>query len=466
MGINEEKLGRFSEDKYNRKVIAENLTKIISSEESSMVISLDSEWGTGKTTFITMWKDMLDNDVEYKERFQTLYFNAWSNDYLKDPLVAIYSEMNKQIIEKDSSMKTLGDKLKPIFKTSLVFGAKMLSRGILDIESINLGEYTENQLTDLAGKIGELSLKELEVTKNVRNEFKIALSEYQKDINKKIIFFIDELDRCRPTFAVELLEIMKHLFSIDNVIFVVSTDKEQLSHAIATIYGQGMDTVGYLRRFFDLDYKLPMIPINTYIENKYNCIFEGKFNIKVFKIFLKEMMLEENFSLRDIDKTYYYVKLLIPLIKEFNEDKRYTEIYIATISYLYSTLIIAKVKKPVIYKKIMEGDYEVMEIVSAFKSINLNKYSDNAFEINGWHNEALENLISPIFGMFLKLNLEFTKGENMIYIPNEDFLVGIRNESGQLEDFSRNNTFSLKQLFYLGSNDIINRLNFLEGFTE
>ena len=179
-------------------------------------------------------------------------------------------------------------------------------------------------------------------------------------------------------------------------------------------------------------------------------------------------MLEEYFSLRDIDKTYYYVKLLIPLIKEFNEEKRCTEIYeiyIATISYLYSILIIAKVKKPVIYKKIMEGDYEVREIVSAFKSINLNKYSDNAFEINGWHNEALENLISPIFGMFLKLNLEFTKGENMIYIPNEDFLVGIRNESGEIEDFSRGNTFSLKQLFDPGIN-IVNRLNFLEGFTE
>lgn len=87
----------FNEDLFGRKIIAENLTKIIEAQDEPMVISLDSDWGTGKTTFITMWKDILDTDEEHKNKFKTLYFNAWENDYIKDPLLAIFAEMEKQL---------------------------------------------------------------------------------------------------------------------------------------------------------------------------------------------------------------------------------------------------------------------------------------------------------------------------------------------------------------------------------
>ena len=66
----------FDEDIYNRKIIAENLTKIIESQNNQIVISLDAPWGTGKTTFVTMWRDMLDTNLKYKDKFKTLYFNA------------------------------------------------------------------------------------------------------------------------------------------------------------------------------------------------------------------------------------------------------------------------------------------------------------------------------------------------------------------------------------------------------
>ena len=105
MSISEQKLYTFEEDMYNRRIIAENLTKIIASQNNSIVISLDSEWGTGKTTFVTMWKNMLDSDENYNSKFKTLYFNAWENDYIKDPLLAIFSEMEKQIHEEDSDFE-------------------------------------------------------------------------------------------------------------------------------------------------------------------------------------------------------------------------------------------------------------------------------------------------------------------------------------------------------------------------
>ena len=87
-------------------------------------------------------------------------------------------------------------------------------------------------------------------------EFKDAISDFKESLEgivnnqRKIVIIIDELDRCKPTFAVQLLEIVKHLFDIKGITFIFMLDIEQLSHSIKTIYGQEMDVTGYLCRFF------------------------------------------------------------------------------------------------------------------------------------------------------------------------------------------------------------------------
>ena len=68
---------------------------------------------------------------------------------------------------------------------------------------------------------------------------------------------IDELDRCRPSYAVELLEVAKHLFSVDRIIFVLAVNRDQLAHSVRALYGSDFDAEGYLRRFFDVDFQLP-----------------------------------------------------------------------------------------------------------------------------------------------------------------------------------------------------------------
>lgn len=76
--------------------------------------------------------------------------------------------------------------------------------------------------------------------------------------DKPIVFIIDELDRCRPSYAVELLEQIKHFFAIEGIVFVLSIDKLQLGHAVKGFYGNdGIDADEYLRRFIDIEYSLP-----------------------------------------------------------------------------------------------------------------------------------------------------------------------------------------------------------------
>jgi hypothetical protein len=77
--------------------------------------------------------------------------------------------------------------------------------------------------------------------------------------------FIDELDRCRPTYAIELLETVKHLFEIKGIVFVIATNTDQLQHSIKVVYGQGFDANRYLYRFFQRTYTLKMPDMEKFI---------------------------------------------------------------------------------------------------------------------------------------------------------------------------------------------------------
>lgn len=461
--MDNQNLNSFSQDLFNRKCIAENLTKIIESKDKPMVISLDSDWGTGKTTFVTMWKDLLDNDSNYNSKFNTLYFNAWEHDYIKDPLLAIFSEIEIQIKEDDPLLKQQFDKVKSKFSPYLKLGAttifKMLTRGALDLDKIDLGETNEDELISLAEKLGDLAIQEVSASKNIRSELKKEMSKYQESSCKKIIFFIDELDRCRPSFAIELLEVIKHLFDINNFIFIISLDKEQLSHSVSTIYGQNMDTVGYLRRFFDLDYKLPKVDIKKYIDNKNSIVFAKYHNIEFLKEFLKEVFLLNRFSLRDIEKAYYYIELLLPLIKEFNSsDKEFIDIHYLVICYIYAILIGIKIKNPILYKKIIDIDFNLNEIINEFNTPDYTYYSNH---INGWHPQQLQKVISSLFETYLKLILTTKDVQNIYTLDSDDFIVGLKNEDNS---YIYKYSIDLLGLFRESKLNIHAKLDFLEGF--
>lgn len=458
-------LTSFEQDIYNRKIIAENLTKIIEAQSSSLVMSIDSAWGTGKTTFVTMWKNLLDKDENYNTKFKTLYFNAWEHDYTKDPLLSIFCEIDEQIKEEDSELKKKWDsaksKLKSVAKFGVKTGLKVATAGFLDLDKIDLGDHSEEQVLEIINQLGDISVKEVCDSKKIRNDFKQEMSEYQNKSGKKIVFFIDELDRCRPTFAIELLEVIKHLFDIENFVFIISIDKEQLSHSVSTVYGQGMDTIGYLRRFFDLDYKLPSLDVRQYIDNKNQTVLQGYKNVEIFKVLLKELFINNQFSLRDIDKTYYYIQILMPLIDIFNEEKNWNSVYVVVKSYLYAILIVTKIKNPIIYKNIIMQNYKVEDIVSKFENITVN---ENGNHIGGFHPKVLNQLLmQPILEVYLKLNLEFERVTYINSLDEDKYVVGIKKEDGS---YYYDSKCQLTWLFKDGKSTIHNDLEFIEGFNN
>ena len=100
--------------------------------------------------------------------------------------------------------------------------------------------------------------KEKDLMEKFREKLAASLDALAGSSNSsQVVIFVDDLDRCRPTYAIDLLERIKHLFNVKNAVFVLSLDKQQLGVSLEAVYGQGINSNEYLRRFIDLEYMLP-----------------------------------------------------------------------------------------------------------------------------------------------------------------------------------------------------------------
>lgn len=256
-----------------RKQYAEVLTNLVTNYPSGFVLAINNEWGTGKTTFVQMWKQYLA-----EKEFKTVYFNAWENDFEDNPLVAIIGEL-KALFGNDNSER---------FEKLLEYAAT-LSKGIIPAlikgavkNYIDTDTFVET-ITEGSKGLIEVFDKEVDdyaTRKQNIEKFKQSLAELLKanTPDKPLVFIIDELDRCRPNYAVSVLEQVKHLFSVSNIVFVLSIDKKQLSHAICGVYGsEKIDTTEYLRRFIDIEYSLPEPNNKEYFDYLYTYYGLGEF---------------------------------------------------------------------------------------------------------------------------------------------------------------------------------------------
>ena len=246
----------FQNDLLDRKQPIETLTGLLGALDGPCVLALDSEWGGGKTTFLKLWAAHLRT-----QGFAVAEFNAWETDFSGDPFVALSSRLRDQFDRtqpdgRANSSQRFSEAAKRIALRAAPIAIRIFSQGLLDSGSIEraiaeeLSSYAENRLE----KFDEVERSFEDFKESLREE---ALSLSRKRQNRPLFVMIDELDRCRPSYAVELLEAAKHLFSVDKVIFVLAINRKQLVNSIKGLYGMTFDAEGYLRRFFDVDYSLP-----------------------------------------------------------------------------------------------------------------------------------------------------------------------------------------------------------------
>lgn len=290
-------LANWEGDQLGRRQVADFLYGVIrkkwdrqeqAGSPNALCIAIDGDWGVGKTFFAERWSQQL-RDMGHP----VVRFDAWKNDLSEDPLVGFVSELRKTlrpwiaslpvatrvktaISRRAAAVVSQAAKAAPALLISA--GGHALARRLGDEALDILREVAPDVSGAQPSHHGPGSSKATE--RAVEQFFKDSLKRHEgrqaaidqlvasmtalvehlkKAANAELPFFVfvDELDRCRPDYAIRLLEGMKHLFNAAGVCFIVTTNLKQLSHAISAVYGAGFNGYGYLKRFFDFEYQLP-----------------------------------------------------------------------------------------------------------------------------------------------------------------------------------------------------------------
>jgi len=237
------------------------LGNALTANTKNFVLNVNGSWGTGKTFFVKRWAE----DLRQKN-YPVVEFNAWKNDSAEDSLAPLIATMLDQ--QRELLPEPLAKKMKDNCGKFLLAGGGLIVRaglkhlvGEKGVDEVNklLSSGAENELIKLAGGYVDQQLEKQKASNGLKNVLAGFVEEIRTNESHElpIFIFIDELDRCRPTFAIELLERVKHLFDIGGIKFIISTDTAQLIHSIKSVYGNDFDATTYLQRFFDETFTLP-----------------------------------------------------------------------------------------------------------------------------------------------------------------------------------------------------------------
>lgn len=343
---------RFEGDLFQRSKLAEQLTGFLYRLPDGAVIAIDSKWGEGKTWFGRRWNAALQDDG-----FQTAYIDCFQRDHLDDPFTMVAAELLELSKSGRSEIqiklldvgKKLGASLLP---TATKFAVNTL--GHWAIGNAQLSEDMTKGLETLnstaSGALEKLVASRLadyrESSKSI-TAFKATLTEMTSESAKPIVVFVDELDRCRPDFAVRTIERIKHFFDVPGIVFVLLLNRRQLAAAVEGLYGSKVDAEAYLAKFIPLSLNLPKkTSVNRHgdDDNKKHCRSElirlgmpSTQNTEGFVGVMGTFATLMGLSLRDVERATVLYSFAQPLNQS---------------SYAAAWPIAIKLSKPELYKRL------------------------------------------------------------------------------------------------------------------
>ena len=286
----------FQKDVLGREIFCNGITnrilKHLKNSQDGCSVSLHGDYGTGKTWFLKMWENFLN-----EKGYNVFYLDMWESEFYKDPLIS-FGHAVLHGFEDDSLKKCLN-----IILSYTKGTLKNLPKALLGSKGVQLKkDENVDYILDEYKALEDLK-------KNIKKEIKEKIN-WEKT-KKPLFILVDELDRVQPPYALKALEAMKHFFLIPGVVFVFAVNKNQIQTSIRHHYGKDMDFEGYYRRFFNLQQEIPRINYGHFVEyvhgqaqsNGDSLGFPPE-NEKTRKELLVDLLRRLEFSLRDIMHLY------------------------------------------------------------------------------------------------------------------------------------------------------------------
>jgi len=326
----------FENDKLGRKDQIESLTQLIRNIEGPCVLAIDGAWGSGKTVFLKMWAQFLR-----KHRFRVAELNAWETDFSDDPLMALYAAFEDGLGISNT---------KATLKTGVRAISKMASDAIPLLPNVAEALTMAKERSEPSA---EARLSRFRDAEKAIREFKRSLKAATKG-RLPLVVLVDELDRCRPDYAIRFLEATKHIFNIDGVVFILGVNMSELAHSVSALYGTDFDGEIYLRRFVDRSIYIPQADRVEFFEN----LLDQTKSIRRVRPYLETFILgASNISLRDMEQGIYHLGTVMETIPVEHRA-------IVTLDQLAATLIIVQMADSDTYRHFLRGELSDLDVVS------------------------------------------------------------------------------------------------------
>lgn len=315
------------DDQLGFQTIATNLTNILTELPGSPIVSVSAPFGMGKTFFATRWANELSLSGQV-----AIYINAWETDYAANPVLAFLDAIrsSSEAVASPPSKASVEKRVKAAARIA----APALARSAVKI-ALRAGGYVlvgdkvddlvEAALKGGTEEIEKLALEQLDAfgrQRLARRSFKEELTKLRSmltggDGAKKIFVLVDELDRCRPPYALEFLEAAKHLFDVEGYVFVFFNDHDQLLESASQLYGMKRSGEAYLTKFFMWDFWLPEPDRKKYAEFRFRNVLRKSAPdtpeqpLETFLRILAQFCSRKQLTLRMIGRAAFHTEMAL-----------------------------------------------------------------------------------------------------------------------------------------------------------
>ena len=284
----------FQNDVLRRENEVKAFCSILTGIETPAIIAVDAPWGTGKTAFMRMSAAWMRSNGFVSQDVVVAEFNAWKQSYTgsapKDIVAAVMSQIPK-----------MNDAQRQVAQLLWKEVMKWASGGIVSDELFAIGEGPNTHI----------------------ERFQENLRKLVKPDGRRLIVFVDELDRCRPDYAMEVLECLRHIFDTQGVLVVLTVNHQALNQAVRTLRGLEDEGEGerYLKKFVDQTIWLPIADKPTtkeFVRSLWSETGAGdRFQDNTWASQVFEMLLElPNMHLRDLEQAVYRVATIFASIPQ------------------------------------------------------------------------------------------------------------------------------------------------------
>lgn len=267
------------EDLLNRKSFSAKLSELVEKIEDPCVIALDGTWGSGKSYFLKRWVGA--HAKENGGQALTVYFDAFQHDFLEDPLTALVGVISDRFETEPNQKqdvwkvgKTLAAKL---WRPAIRVAAAVATSGVSEMTG-SLGDALFAGTQSEIDKASETFWKREDGKRAAIAEFRaflVSLTTSQDgETKKRVVVVVDELDRCRPDYALALLETIKHFFSVPNIHFVLGVNLAELENIVKSRYGIQTAARDYVKKFITIRVQLPNSKLTHKSQQFWQVFFE------------------------------------------------------------------------------------------------------------------------------------------------------------------------------------------------